>query len=830
MTGPLGSSNATYVNYIIVTNLPPLLSVSPTNGPFGQLLVSQSSTQSFQISNLGGQPLTGSVATVPPFFIASASNTFSVPPGLTGVVQVAFSPTNADSFTNNLVFTSNGGNQTNLLSGTAVTPGNIVVSPASTNFGVVLFGTNATATFAVTNTGGGLVSNGVASVGTGPFSIISGTNFSLAGFGSTNVVVRFTPPGDGTFSNNVIFTSSGGNRTNSISGVGQTPGQIAVNPASWDFGVVAVSANADRTFVVTNLGGAPVTGGSAAVSPPFSIVSGSPFTVASFGTTNVLVRFTPSGAGSISNSVRFTTANGGNVTNAVSGTGLMPAQLVVMPTSYNFGAVGTGTTAQVVFSVTNAGGAALSGTASVGAPFAIVSGSPFNLPGYGTTNLAVSFTPAAVGSFTNDLIFTSNGGGSTNRLTGTGISGQGPTFTQLGSAGGAYIPAEYLSPDGTVVVGTLYDITGRFLPVKWTRLDGWQYVGNFDGIVSTNDYTGANAADVSLNGRCIVGCFDYPSYNWDRWMFAAYTNGDFLVISNSVWYQMFVSRDGSRFAVDTTVDNVAGTYLISDRTNFQQLVPANFDRWFDTSLVGTSSNLNTLLFRGQFFDTSPPHPYGHTRTYVWRADTGIVNIGSMGGLEVTEPSAISGDGQFVVGYGQTSGGTLTLFRWSQQQGFLALGNLPGYSFSEARALSDDGAIIAGNAGQGGGSSRRVSLEGRVRDGSPSGLAGRLGYKYCWMDQLDLAGYVSGRHCYSWRWNKSSRSCCGMDCHHSRYVFPTAASWLQRQSNNRRRSLGRHIHRHLDRRDHQPLLELWRWHNNQHYRHQLGTHLQRDEFV
>jgi PKD repeat protein len=121
----------------------------------------------------------------------------------------------------------------------------------------------------------------------------------------------------------VFTTANAGASTNALTGAALTPGQIAVSPDQWDFGVVAVGANEERTFVVTNLGGAAVMDGSATVNAPFSIVSGSPFTLAGFASTQVLVRFTPASDGSISDSVRFTTANGGEATNAVTGTGAL---------------------------------------------------------------------------------------------------------------------------------------------------------------------------------------------------------------------------------------------------------------------------------------------------------------------------------------------------------------------------------------------------------------------------------------------------------------------------------------------------------------------------
>ena len=55
----------------------------------------------------------------------------------------------------------------------------------------------------------------------------------------------------------MLFTSNGGNSTNSVSGVGLTPAQLAVSPASLSFGTVAVGSSVQSSFLVTNLGGAP---------------------------------------------------------------------------------------------------------------------------------------------------------------------------------------------------------------------------------------------------------------------------------------------------------------------------------------------------------------------------------------------------------------------------------------------------------------------------------------------------------------------------------------------------------------------------------------------
>src|SRR5204863_6204178 len=104
--------------------------------------------------------------------------------------------------------------------GSALTPGQLAAVPASLDFGVVDLdaGTTAQASLVLTNLGGAPITNGLASVGGGPFAIVSGAAFSLAGFGSTNLALSFNPASEGNFSNVVILTSSGGNSTNVLTG------------------------------------------------------------------------------------------------------------------------------------------------------------------------------------------------------------------------------------------------------------------------------------------------------------------------------------------------------------------------------------------------------------------------------------------------------------------------------------------------------------------------------------------------------------------------------------------------------------------------------------
>ena len=332
VSGPLGDNTNTQVNLIVAVN-PPQLLISPASQNFGTVVLGQTSNRLFSVINTGGLTLTGSATVAGAPYSITAGSPFTVAPGQTQNVTVTFAPIVAGTFNTNLVVASNGGASTNALTGVAVTPAQLAISPSSWNFGAITTGGMAFVSFTTTNSGGASLS-GTAAVGL-PFAVVTNSSFNLAGFASTNVVVHFAPATPGTWTSNVVFTSTGGNSTNAVSGVGLTAGSIAVTPATLDFGALATGTTAQASFVVTNTGGTAVSNGTAIVSGgPFTVVSGANFSVLGLGSSNVVVQFTPVSTGGFTNSVAFTTANGGTTTNTVSGAGAVApvASFTVVPT------------------------------------------------------------------------------------------------------------------------------------------------------------------------------------------------------------------------------------------------------------------------------------------------------------------------------------------------------------------------------------------------------------------------------------------------------------------------------------------------------------------
>jgi PKD repeat protein len=112
-----------------------------------------------------------------------------------------------------------------------------------------------------------------------------------------------------------------------------------------------------------------------------------------------------------------------------------PANLLVSPASLNFGSAPVGGTNNLQFSVINSGFQSLTGSATVAGPFLLAAGVPYNVGVGQTQTVTVSFAPPSTGGFTNVVIFTSNGGNSTNTVTGTGAVAPTASFTAIPRSG-----------------------------------------------------------------------------------------------------------------------------------------------------------------------------------------------------------------------------------------------------------------------------------------------------------------------------------------------------------------------------------------------------------
>jgi len=174
-------------------------------------------------------------------------------------------------------------------------------------------------------------------------------------------------------------------------------------PSTTAFGNVSIGSSATQTFTVTSTRGGTITG-AATVPAPFSIASGSPFTLVGTGATaTVTVRFTPTSTTAASTNVNFS-ADGDTISRLVTGTGVSNGStLTVTKTGNGSGTVTSapagincGATCSAAF--TNGTSVTLSAAAATGSTFIGWSGG--GCAGTGTCTVTVSAATSVTATFT----------------------------------------------------------------------------------------------------------------------------------------------------------------------------------------------------------------------------------------------------------------------------------------------------------------------------------------------------------------------------------------------------------------------------------------------
>jgi hypothetical protein len=245
--------------------------------------------------------------------------------------------------------------------------------------------------------------------------------------GSSNLaeINAGTQPG-WTSGNNTVY-----NRSTGVTSINQPPAGLTLDPAgqpaapevnvtplTLEFGATTVGSSATETAAVQNLGTANLMVSSVTVSgnPDFSVDAtspGTPFTVPPGGSTNVVVRYTPSGTGADIGQLSITSndSDEGTVNVTLSGTGTPPATVCdinVTPLSRDFGTVQIGQTAMLPVSIGNTGSAACSVTGLTASPAEFALGAstpalPFTVQPAASVELQINYTPVNTGADTGSL-------------------------------------------------------------------------------------------------------------------------------------------------------------------------------------------------------------------------------------------------------------------------------------------------------------------------------------------------------------------------------------------------------------------------------------------
>jgi len=368
----------------------------------GSVPQGESATAAFSINNAGCGTASGFVsAGCQTFEVIEGGGAWTLPSGESRVVRVRFTPNTAGSVSCSLDI--GGGCAPLSLAGRGFAVPVCVITPELLDFGTVTPNQSRTLQFTIRNDGGGVLSGSVAT-GCNAFTVTNNSGpYSLAAGVSRTVTVRFLPPNAGERS---CLLSLGSTDCPGITlaGVGDALPLCSLSPSVLQFGGVTVNTSAEKSFVVTNIGGGVLSGTISENCNDFEVIEGTgPYGLSGGESLKVTVRFRPTLQALRTCGIGLGSVNCNNV--AASGNGTAASLCRVLPTSLDFGTVFIGQSADRSFTLTNLGGTTISGVlAEMCADFTIISGGgPFTLaPGVGMM-VTVRFTPSGTGSRLCDI-------------------------------------------------------------------------------------------------------------------------------------------------------------------------------------------------------------------------------------------------------------------------------------------------------------------------------------------------------------------------------------------------------------------------------------------
>ena len=346
------------------------------------------------------------------------------------------------------------------------TPPALSLSPGMKDFGTVVTGLFAEASFEVSNTGGQPTSVPVVAIDGTEAALFTITanqcGTALAAMGKCLITVRFSPTTAGVKNARLnVSATMGGGVSATLQGLAVMPGALTITPSSQPFGsVLQGTAGTPVTLTVKNTGGA-VTGTLAT-----EIQNSTEFAISTDGckgkvlaaneTCAIAVTFTPVSAGQKSGTLTVSATPGDTGAASLTGVGLAPASLTIDPVSGSFATTTVGATGgSQIFTITNGGGLPAGGTTGIAVAVTGTQAGDFVtsanmctgvlMPG-ASCKVTVTFKPSAAGARSATLGATATpGGASSVTLSGTGVAAAALRVAAASGSSAAF---------GSVVSGT----------------------------------------------------------------------------------------------------------------------------------------------------------------------------------------------------------------------------------------------------------------------------------------------------------------------------------------------------------------------------------------
>jgi Abnormal spindle-like microcephaly-assoc'd, ASPM-SPD-2-Hydin len=308
------------------------LTASASSLSFGKVTIGGSQVLPETLMNSGGSSITvNQITAVPGYTVSGVSLPLTLASGQSTSFNVTFSPQSAGSDDGSLALANSGPTATLTipLSGTAVTPGVLSVSPI--NFGSVPVGSSTSQPAALSNSGGASLKISQANL-TGSAYSMSGLNLPLTLTAGQNFTftVTFAPENTGAIDGSIALVSDAAGSSSSmvLSGTGTAANQFSVTPGSFSFGSVAVGSEKNMIATLRATGSSVVVTAASVSNPEFALSGPAlPLTIAAGSAASFTLTFTPSASGATAASVSFATnAPGSPTVESMSGSGTAVAQ------------------------------------------------------------------------------------------------------------------------------------------------------------------------------------------------------------------------------------------------------------------------------------------------------------------------------------------------------------------------------------------------------------------------------------------------------------------------------------------------------------------------
>jgi len=285
------------------------LQVTPSSINFTPSVVGAQYSQTLKLSNTGGSPLTvtGVIANGAGLSVSGFSGSTLLNPGTSATFAVQLTPKSSGAFSGSIAILSKAAAlDTTLPVNGEVSAADLAISvgPSSVNFGSVSAGKSATQTVALTNTGNTEVTVSKILLSGKGFSMTGGSApLTLASAQSVTLDLQFSPAASGTANGTLTVVSNASDSSVTVDLSGSeliaTKQQIAVSPASINFGSVSAGKSAQQTVTLTNTGTASLTVSNILLAGSgFSLSGGSaPVQLASAQSVTLDLKFSPAASG-----------------------------------------------------------------------------------------------------------------------------------------------------------------------------------------------------------------------------------------------------------------------------------------------------------------------------------------------------------------------------------------------------------------------------------------------------------------------------------------------------------------------------------------------------